>query len=718
MITDLFLQMSLPDWLFALLALVLAGAAFGYYYRTLPPLSPVRRTVLVVLRGLVLVIVLFLILEPVLRLMRQNREKPVIGVLLDNSASMKIAENYGLRGDSLRYIAREITRFARGDSLDIRRFIFDTATRQLPDDSLRFDVDASNISQAVTAVLDSLSGENLQAVILVSDGVFNQGANPFLRVQNSPVPFYTVLVGDSTVPRDVAVRRVQTNQITYVNKKLPVEVTFWQNGFDGQKGVITIAARGKRLAQRSVTFGKSGFEQKEILEIVADQPGDFNYTVRIQPPGGEITDRNNQQVVRVQVLKSKLKVLVLSGTPNFDRQVLSFAARQLTDYTFTFLTEKSSGQYFEKEFAAVPLDSQDLFLFHNFPTPHTSAPQLAQVFRQIRSRRVPVFWLPGNRTNFQKVQQFRDLLPFEAAGRLTPLENQIARLTGSGRLHPVMTLDESAGANALLWRDLPPVWVFPQVQMRSGAQVLLESTGTPSGRKEALPILFVHRQNEQKHLVLNAANFSNWHYQLQEDPARDRLWIRFLERAVRWLASRDDIHQVQIQPLQSIYNVGEPVVFSGQVFDEFYRPISDARVTLTVGNDSMRISDEMVAEGNGFYRQSISGLPEGEFTYTVSARRNEQEIGTRRGKLTVNPFFLEFQEISANPELLRQIARATNGRFYTPARFLREFSREHFQPRVQLTFAEFFMWTYWHWLALLVWFLGMEWWLRKRWGLL
>ena len=104
MIKEYLLQLTLPNWIFALLVIALGGLAFAYYFRTLPPLSSLRRTIVTILRGLALIILLFLILEPMLRLLYQNREKPVIGVLLDNSASMKIVENNGLRGDSLRFV--------------------------------------------------------------------------------------------------------------------------------------------------------------------------------------------------------------------------------------------------------------------------------------------------------------------------------------------------------------------------------------------------------------------------------------------------------------------------------------------------------------------------------------------------------------------------------------------------------------------------------------
>ena len=231
MIKDYLLQLSFPDWLFAITVILLAGLATAYYYRTLPPLSPVRRIAATVLRGLSLSIVVFLLLTPTLRLMYQIREQPVIGVLLDNSASMKIPEFGGIRGDSLNTVRRFLSQIPGTDSLNLQPFSFDLQTRRLGQEPLSFDMDGSDITQALRAIRDSLSGVNLQALVLISDGVFNQGANPLFPARGLGVPVFTVLLGDSTEPRDIALTRLQTNQITYVNKTLPVEVTFRQNGF-------------------------------------------------------------------------------------------------------------------------------------------------------------------------------------------------------------------------------------------------------------------------------------------------------------------------------------------------------------------------------------------------------------------------------------------------------------------------------------------------------
>ena len=486
MIENLILKLDWPTWLFFLIILVLAAVAFFYYFRTLPPLSSYRRILLTSLRAVGLIIALFILLSPILQIIFEENEKPVVAVLLDNSASMKISDSFGERGDSLRYLLNHFSRISPDDSIDIRPYFFDLSLRSGENDTLDFQTDGTNMDQALRAVIDTLAGQNLQAVILASDGIYNQGANPVLASQNITVPIYTVMIGDSTKPKDVILKRIQTNQITYVNKELPVEVVFWQNGYDGEKGIISLMQADRQIAHQTITLGKSGFEQKAEITFTPKKVGDFNYTVQIQPLPDEITAKNNSQNIQIRTLKSKIQVLIMSGIPNFDRRFLSYFGDQLKDYQFNFLTEKSSGNYYEASFNKIALDSIDLVILHGFPTKRSDQGQVNKIFQNIERRKLPIFWMLSQSTFIQNLGAFRELLPFDLNSRLQPIEDVLVKLTAGGSLHPVMHIDESKTTNDLMWSELPPVEVYDGISLKPGSQILLQSEDIQIGRKTRL----------------------------------------------------------------------------------------------------------------------------------------------------------------------------------------------------------------------------------------
>jgi|GEM_PF-2571405 len=718
MIQEIFLKMSWPNWVFALCVLLAGIIAYLFYNRTLPPLSLGRRIPGFILRTASLSIVLFLILEPVMQLLYRNSQKPVVAVLFDNSASMNIEETYGKRSDSLRYVLQNLDNVFLQDSVDVRRYRFDLNVQTMKSDSLDLTTDGSNLARAIEAVNDSLSAENLQGIVLVSDGIYNQGVSPVLTAGRRATPVHTVTVGDSKEPKDIAISRIQANSITYVGKKTPVEVIIRQNGYDGQKSLLSIYNRGKRIAQKQVTLGRSGFEQKETLEIVATEPGTFTWSVEMQSLNGEKTDKNNRRLQRVQVLKSKVNVLVMSGGADFDRRFLKFAGDKLEDFNIQFRTELQSGRYFEGAFNTALLDSQDLVVFHGFPTRNSSAANLQELRSVVTQKKKPVLWFLNRSTDVSKAGVLGEFLPFQAKGAYRPVRDQVVALTAAGRLHPALKLTDVESVNDLQWQELPPVEFYTGIVPRDGAGILMGLDDKSEGNLKNAPIYFSYKREKVKQLVFRGSNVGNWHFQLQEDPARNELFVNWLERSMRWLVNRDDIEQIQIRSLQAVYNVGEAVALSGQVYDAFYNQIADADVSVTIRNDSTNISDELNAAGNGFYSRSFSGLPEGDYRYTVRASRNERDIGSRSGRFSIKPFYLEYQQVSANKELMNRLATATQGETYSAKQFVNSFDNDALKSRLQISFEELFIWNFWQWLPLLILLLGVEWFLRKRWGLL
>ncbi len=721
MVEKFFLQLDQPSWLFFLASLLIIAISYAYYWRTLPPLGRLRRMVAVSLRSAVLIIVLFLVLDPLLQLLYRYSEKPVVAVLVDNSASMKLQDGRESRREQIKGLLDYFRNGLNSDSLEIRLLAFDLNTRSLGGDSLQFRVDGTNISQGLQFVADSLGSQNLQAIVLASDGLYNHGGNPLSVLPAVNTPVYTVLIGDTALPHDLAIRRVHANAVSYVGKEAPVEIVFTQNGYDGQRARLSIRSRGKEVAHKWVRLSKSGFEQKEQLPLLLKQPGDQTFTVEIQPLEGETTSRNNRRPLQIRVLKSKFKILVVSGGPDYDRHFLSFLSRELPDFEFTFRTEKQSGRYYEGDWQSALPDSQDLFILQGFPTAASSAKDLQQILDQVQRRKVALWWLINRRTDLGRLPGQVAWLPFKNPGPFLPVPNAAVQLSPGGQLHPITRIEENESSNNALWKRLPPLEVYAPLRAKAGSRALLrrqEDVKNAPGNRAGMDVAFVYRQGEIKQFVFNGANFSRWHFEVQDDPELSGFMVTFLNRTLRWLVNKDDIQQIQIAPSQRIYNVGETVEFSGQVYDEFYQPIPDARVQVEIIADSLEVADELNRQGNGFYQQNFPGLPEGTYQYRVRAEKNGVPIGERKGQFTVVPFFLEFQRIPADRGLMAQLARQSGGKLLRPDQLHELFRQSVFTSRARYHFSEKRLFQSWYWLALVLLLLSLEWFLRKRWGLL
>ena len=172
--------LGISPWLFGLAVLALFIGVWLTSLNTTRPISPPWKAFFVVTRGSVLVLLLFCLLRPVITTIQTSPQETYLGILIDDSQSMSIADLPG--GQSRRDGVEEVL-FDGGlveelsDSFQIRTFRFDKGTQRIAGagDLLQAGT-ASSIDQALNYVNDQLSGLRLGGLLLVSDGADNGGA--------------------------------------------------------------------------------------------------------------------------------------------------------------------------------------------------------------------------------------------------------------------------------------------------------------------------------------------------------------------------------------------------------------------------------------------------------------------------------------------------------------------------------------------------------------
>ncbi|MDE2833741.1 MAG: carboxypeptidase-like regulatory domain-containing protein [Bacteroidota bacterium] len=179
---------------------------------------------------------------------------------------------------------------------------------------------------------------------------------------------------------------------------------------------------------------------------------------------------------------------------------------------------------------------------------------------------------------------------------------------------------------------------------------------------------------------------------------------------------------MRVTPASSTFDGSESILFTGQVYDESLRPVSDADVTLDlIAEDGRSFPYIMQSGPEGHYRLRLESLPEGLYEYRAQAVRLGEILGSDRGSFTVAPLGLEYRDLSADTGLLRQIALRSGGHYFTPETLgtlpavLAQDST--FMPQISTETVERELWQ-WPAIAILILILlSIEWVLRKRSGL-
>jgi hypothetical protein len=223
---------------------------------------------------------------------------------------------------------------------------------------------------------------------------------------------------------------------------------------------------------------------------------------------------------------------------------------------------------------------------------------------------------------------------------------------------------------------------------------------------------------------LSITGYGLWRWRLmaQGNPDTAPLLASFLSSAVRWLTSHEEGRSVRVASDRDQFSRGEPVSFSGQVYNANSQPVEDAQLSVEIAGAAGRFQADMRPMGNGRYEGEIEGLPPGEFTFKAAASKGGHDLGRDAGSFMVGGLNLEYLDTRMNAEVLRQLAYRTAGGFvtYGDADRLRGMlaTLRSLVPREEQRSdaLELHRWPYM--LALVIALLSAEWIIRKRSGMI
>ncbi|HZG01453.1 MAG TPA: hypothetical protein VEY71_10645, partial [Chitinophagales bacterium] len=220
-----------PVWYLPLCVLVGAALAFLLYRRetTFDKENTGlawAKGLMFALRTLLFSLAAALLLSPLLRYKTNTTVKPVVVVLKDASESIRLnntPESLVAYNNALNQVAERMP-----DGYDVQSFEFGDALRQPVSDS--FTEKTTDIYQAIDDVLARYEGQNLGAIVVGSDGIYNRGNNPLYHPALTKVPVYIVATGDTTVKRDAFVGDVTYNRVVYLGNSFSIGANIGATG--------------------------------------------------------------------------------------------------------------------------------------------------------------------------------------------------------------------------------------------------------------------------------------------------------------------------------------------------------------------------------------------------------------------------------------------------------------------------------------------------------
>ncbi|MDD9895183.1 MAG: VWA domain-containing protein [Gammaproteobacteria bacterium] len=745
---------GISPWLFGLLVLLIIAGVWFTYFNTTRPLTPAWKTFFVATRSSVLVFILFCLLRPVITTMQAAPQETYLGVLIDDSQSMAIAD---LGGDQSRQAAVAESFFADGviddlaESFQIRTFRFDSNTQRINGvDGLNEEGTASSINQALQYVDDQLNGLRLGGLVLVSDGADNGDEDPINTAQdfgNRQIPIFTVGVGQEDIPQDIGIVDVTAAKTVLEGSVFNVQVGVSHQGFEGQEVELSIRDGEEVVASEVVTLGAEGVPRRFDLELTPERTELIVYDLQVELQSGEIIEQNNAYSFLVDnTEKPALDVLYIEGHPRNEykfirRAVQGDASIRLATYLQTG-PEKYYRQGIESPTelsAGFPRTKEDLYAYEaiilgDIEESFFNSDQL-QMIDDFVAERGGGFLMSGMVDEEFIGSPIADILPITLVeenflppflrggirrGEHATGELYYPRLTNNGEFSPLLRLSGEDGINENLWRQLPELQgVYVSGRIKPGATVLLEHP-VLQYQNQLLPIIAQQRYGSGRAMSVTTA--STWRWQMMmhsEDQSHETLWRQLL----RWLAVSAP-ERITIEFDREFYNVGDEVNVTAVVLDDQYEPDNDATLWMQTTDPLDQVIDvpmEWDIEEDGVYRANFTVEQEGVFSLLVDVASAAGDAASgaseKRTAFVVTPSLREYTNAEMDAGLLGRIADASGGSYFNLSDVNALPESVEFTPNAYSREVQIDLWDQPWLLALLILLLCVDWIARRLKGL-
>ena len=539
----------------------------------------------------------------------------------------------------------------------------------------------------------------------------------FIWLKRYPIPIHTVVIGDTTRKRDLQIRRVTTNEISYVEDILPIRVSLISDDFGGERVSVSLIEDGVQLQSVPVELSPGATETQVELEHTPTSAGLHRYTVRVTQLPGEATIRNNSYSFAVRVLENKKRILLLAAAPEPDVSALEQLLSLDKNLQVESYVQKNQGVFYNNR----PLDSLDVydaFILMGYPG-LAASPDVARQIAGAIEEGVPALFILSRQTNLQLYRDvFAPVLPAQPRALRTNFVESLFTPTAEGLQHPIFQLQEFSPD---VWNLFPPL-IFNDNRWQANPDARILATHTIRGIPLDDPMLVVQNRNNVRTAVLLGAGTWRWKNLPEDLAAAGPVWVNLFSNTVQWITTREDDRPVRVEPIDDLFSGNTPIQFSGQVYDESLNPVDGASIEVNViASDSIQYPYSMDPVGNGQYVLDIGALPEGTYQYTSTATKNGAILGEDEGNFAVGSLTVEFNETQADGLLMRTISQRSGGESFTIPNLAQlptflgqseSFSSVFFEERIETE-----LWQRYFFLIIIIILLTAEWFIRKRSGM-
>lgn len=637
----------------------------------------------------------FLLLNPLLKILVRTTEKPIIVFAHDNSQSLVLSK------DSLFYHTlynEQLTRLKEKlkDRFEVQFYSFGETVRQ--NDTLTFTEKTTDISSVIEEVTNKYSNRNLGAFILASDGIFNKGENPLYANYDLTAPLYTIALGDTTIRKDVVVKKVYTNRFAYLGNKFPVQVDIKAHKCRNEKTLLKIMQGKDVLHSKTIEIKNDDFFQSFTFLLEANKKGMQRYRVEVEPIKNEVSTANNTKDFLIEIIDGRQKVLILANAPHPDIAAL----KQAIDANINFETKVMYADEVMNENV-----KYNLCILHQLPS--TKFNSSSPLVKNILNSNTPLWYILGTATNLNDFNTLNAGISIMPAG--TKLNN------ATPVLNTTFSLFTFSDENKKYLEKFPPLYTpFGNYKLNENPYVFLnQKIGMV---KTETPLFVFSLTNNRKTAVMTGEGLWRWRICNYKEAGNYICFNEMISKTVQFLSVHIDKSRFKVI-LKDSYLENEPILIDAENYNESFELVNENEVQIVISGSEGKKYPFTFSKTAHAYFLNAGILPVGNYTYKAVVKNAGKEL-VEQGNFTVESIQLESVELTANHNLLYALSERYNGNMYLPKDvekiyndlnsrndlFNISFSENRFTDIINLKWVFF----------VLIVFVSVEWFVRKYFG--
>jgi hypothetical protein len=637
------------------------------------------------LRVLVIMLTLLLLLAPSITINKNETKKPVVLFLQDNSSSVA----FNLKKDTATY-KKEAEELLDKLSSQYRVIKWGFGNGIRKDTLFNYSESSTDISSAISQAVEFYGQQNLGAIILATDGRYNQGMNPAMQEMPFTGSLYTVGLGDSSIQKDIRISNVYSNRTVSLNSQFEIRADILAQKCRGYNNSIRLTeADASVVGNTPVSINSDRFDKAISFVVKAERTGLHHYILSAPVADGEQNTVNNRKDVFVEVVSEKKNILIAAASPHPDVNAIREALSGLESFNVVVKT----GDEVPSSFS----DYQVVILH--------SLPSQAKLLPQLKAARKPVWLIMGSNSSNALMNELQGL----ARLNVNPanLQNQLAAYNPSFTSFTV-----PANINAVIDKMPPLASPAGTVQANPNAQVLFNVRGN-----QQVP-LWMMEQGSVPSALLVGEGLWRWRIFEYKNFSSHNVIDELIRQTVSLLSVNVNDKPFRVELPKHVWNEQEAISFNAYQLNSNNEQVNSSDVKMTITDSAGRKQEFSFERSGTAYKLNIGSRSAGSYNYTAVTNYNGKTYSSS-GSFVVHSTPLEMMEPGADYSLLSFLSKKYNGSFVPSQQVSSLYDslarNPNLKPVIE-TRTETIPLVDWKWyFFLILLFAGIEWYLRKYW---